>query len=279
VLYENLAWLVQLQQRLLSRERAGSSSSRGQQQHSVRQERVPPWHVLFQAAVGVTAERAASRHFRNVDALRAMITMQLVVLHRLSQVMEEPGLVLGFHAAGSTGGSSSSSSSSGDSESGSSLTSNAEQQQGAAPVTPPHSFEELLPARETLLLLLEVVLLNPGMRTMQYCYPRMQHIWSSMQPTPANAVAAATACVSDAQQAANTMLQPLLHLLGPAVLQQLEAATSSGGGGGGGSCSDSSSDDGMFDDSDLALYFARLLKMLAATGAVFYSGGLQSLLQ
>jgi hypothetical protein len=124
----------------------------------------------------------------------------------------------------------------------------------------------LLPARETLLLLLEVMLLDHGPSarravTVKYCYQRMQGIWSRMQPDSANS-----------RETADTMLQPVLHLLGAAVLQQLEAASSS---------SSSSRLDGtqgngwgdlLGDGLDLTTQFAKLAKWLVAAGMMSLCG-------
>jgi hypothetical protein len=113
-------------------------------------------------------------------------------------------------------------------------------------------IEDLLPARETLLLLLEVVLLHPGLPTLMFCHSRMAHIWNSIQR-----------CAANARETAATMLQPLLHLLGPAVLQQLEDASS-------GSSSSSSRDDADFDNrpEDFAGGFAMMTEWLVGAGAM-----------
>jgi hypothetical protein len=247
----------------LSRARAGAgkSSSRGQQQ------RVPPWHVQFLAAVGAPAWRADWR--KQVMGIDQLITMQLHSLCGVSQAMQMQDEALGLHAAGSRGGSSSCSSSTGGvGASHITLPTTAKEHQKlgqeSAPVSQQRSLEELLPARETLLLLLEVILLWPEVATMRHCCLRFQHIWSRKQPTPAHAVAVATACVPDTQQMADTMLQPVLRLLGPAALQKFEAASSSGAGS-----SSSSSDAGILGDRDVAGYFSGLVKLIAAAGAVF----------
>jgi hypothetical protein len=252
VLYVQLAWLVQLQQQQLSRAHA-SSSSRGQQQQSMRQQRVPPWHVQFLAAVGVPAWRAEWRQIPNVS--QAMLE-HLETLHCLGRGLEVKAMLL---TAGGRQGSSNSSGSCvcGGGESGNSLPSQAEQHQSRGqesapgPVSQQRSYEELLPARETLLLLLEVILLHPGVTTIILCCPAMQNLWRRMQPTSASA---------DARETADTMLQPLLHLLGAAVLQQLET-TSSG--------SSSSSDDATPGgrSEDFARWFAYLAEWLVAAGA------------
>jgi hypothetical protein len=262
VLYVNLAWLVQLQQQQLSRVNASSSSS-----SRVQQQRVPPWHVQFLAAVGGPAWRAAWGPIANPP--RQMFK-QLEALHHKGQMLQMPAMRFGQPTAGGGQGSSSSSSSSaigGDGDRGSALPSEAQHGhwplRESAPVTQQRSFEGLLPARETLLLLLpEMILLQPMLATMMLCQPRMQDIWSSMmlrQPTAAKA---------DAQQTADTMLQPLLQLLGPAVLQQLEAASSSGAGSGSG--------DGMYGSSDFAKYFSKLVQLIVSTGAALCSGGMRN---
>jgi hypothetical protein len=252
VLYVNLAWLVQLQQQQLSRGRIGnnsssSSSSRGQQQG------VPPWHVQFLAAVGAPAWRAGWRSVGNVQQL---VTTQLRSMHSLSQSMQMPGRAMsGCSGAGSSG--STSSSSSGGGASGSTLPSEAGQQQRhsqqSEQLLQQHSFEQLLPARATVLLLLEMILLRPGATRIMLCYPRMHNFWDSMQPNAGNA---------SAQQTTDTMLQPVLHLLGASVLQQLEASASS-------SSSSSGNDATLGDRSEkFAKWFAALVEWLVAAGAV-----------
>jgi hypothetical protein len=265
VLYVNMAWMVQLQQQQLSRARAGtnssssssnsSSSSRGQQQHRVR-----PWHVQFLAAVGVPAWRAGWRPVMNVEQL---MLRQLHTIQLKGQMLQMTETLFGFSTAGggqgssSTGAagsqdnssSSSSSSGSGDRKSRSGLPCEAEQQQESRPMTQQRSFEGLVPPRETLLLLLEVMLLHPGVTTTMLCYPSMQNLWSRMQPDSA-----------EARETADAMLQPVLHLLGPAVLQQLEAASSS-------SSSSSGNDATLGDDAQkFAKWFAKITEWLVASG-------------
>jgi hypothetical protein len=104
-----------------------------------------------------------------------------------------------------------------------------------------------------------VLLLDQQALTMMHCHELMQDICSRMQPASANAHATA-----------DTMLQPVLHLLGPAVLQQLEATYSSTT-----SSSDSSSSSSRVDgimggkvDPISAKQFAKLAKWLVAAGTM-----------
>jgi hypothetical protein len=253
VLYVNLAWLVQLQQQQLSRALTGnsssSSSSTGQQQ------RVLPWHVQFLAAVGAPAYRAGWCPVANVG--QAMLNQLRAIMYTGQMLQMTAGLVRPTTASRGQGSSSTgaaglrdhSSSSSSSSSSGGEL-------------------HQLLPAHETLLLLLllllllEVILLDPGSSavTIKYCHQRMQDIWSRMQPDSANA-----------RETADTMLQPVLHLLGPGVLQQIEAASSSSSSTG----SSSSSVDAILCNGwdtllggnlDIARQLAKLAKWLVAAG-------------
>jgi uncharacterized membrane protein YgcG len=254
VLYVNLAWLVQRQQQQLSRTHA-SSSSRVQSQQSMRQARVPPWHVQFLAAVGVPAWRADWRPGCTRPPTEVMIRQLQTLHHRRLMLQMTGGGGQGNSSTGAAGphGHSSSSSSGGDGESGSSLLSKARQQQGS--VSQQLLFEELLPAREALLLLLEVILLDPGssarrVTTMMICHPRMQELWDRLQQESSDA---------SAHETADAMLQLVLHLLGPAVLQQLEASSSG---------SNNEAAPSAWGSEDLARWFAKLTEWLVAAGAM-----------
>jgi hypothetical protein len=180
----------------------------------------------------------------------------LHTLQRTGQMLEMAGMLFRFGqgssssstgATGSKDHSSSSSSSSDDGESGSALSGESEQQQKPGLVTQQRSFEGLLPAREILLLLLEVILLQPAVTTTMLCQPPMQNLWSRIQPGSV-----------EAQETAATMLQPVLHLLGPAVLQQLEASSRRAGSG---------SSSRVVDDADkFASWFGKLAESLVAAG-------------
>jgi hypothetical protein len=225
LLYTYLAWLVQLQQQQRSRAKAGNSSARGQQQQQQQQQQqsevqlqVPPWHVHFLAAVGAPAWRAS--WLRVMDEERRMQVVVTAVrgwselLPLLLPEAHAHGCTDCTAAAGSSG--SSSSSSSAVTESVSSGLPSEPQQQQAGMMDPHVAFERHLPARETLLLLLEVLLLNQGEQPSQEmaqlnlgCYMRIIDILSSLHCTPANPAAA--------EAVADALLQPVLHLLGPAL--------------------------------------------------------------
>jgi hypothetical protein len=234
----NIAWMVQQQQQL-SRAQASTSSTSSTSSSSRGQQalgRVPPWHVQFLSAVGVPAWRAG---WRSISDAPQRMFKQLHILQCTGQMLQTIATLFRFPTAGGGQGSSSS---------------------GAAGLQQ-RFFEELLPPRETLLLLLlEVILLHPLSTTMLLCHQIMQGLWGRMQAT-------------DAQQTAGTMLQPVLHLLGPAVMQQLDAAGSSSSTAAAGSSSSSSSsssgDDATLDDSsqDFARWYAKLAEQLVAAGA------------
>jgi hypothetical protein len=241
VLYMYLAWVVQLQQQAQrGRTHAGSSSSssRGaqqqqqQEQQSVRQAQVPPWHVQFLAAMGIPAWRADWRQLGAGAVLHQQAL--LTAVHRYSVYMQAvasggvgstDNSVRSAAAAQAGGSSVSSSSSSSSSSCVAELAGNGQQLesgQQAGMQAFQASLEKHLPARETLLLLLlllEVLLLNQpdGENAIvtvlsMHCYLQIICLLDSMQPAQVRALAAAEA-------AADALLQPVLHLLGPALPQ------------------------------------------------------------
>jgi hypothetical protein len=256
VLYTHLAWMAQLVHGQRNRQTAaaaaaggggGSRSSRQQQQQRRRQPQqqqqvaahVPAWHEEFLAAVHAPPCPGELHDPANVvgQMMYALyqVSMYLDITRSFGEalgVSGQPPQPLSF---------------------------------GLGRLDGSHSgIESKLPVRESLLLLLEVMLLDDMHSTRMHSFKRVAALLGRLE-SGSDADAAAAAATADA------LLQPVLHQLAPAVMSTLAAAASSSSSS---AAAAAARADPAADAAALSVEFAWLVESLVTSGKHLGSIGL-----
>jgi hypothetical protein len=175
---------------------AGRGGSRRQQQSAAVEAQVPAWHKQFLAAVGA---QAINRQFESVNSELNPRTLLHVAINAMGMAFNHFHCEAYYRSVSERG------------EKGKVYRISVGSLSGV---------ESSLPVRETLLLLLEVMLWDPLMQTQMNCLSRMINILHSTTAAQGSADTS-VAAAGVAAAAADAVLQPVLQHLAPMMLAAL----------------------------------------------------------